>query len=123
MTMIDAIAGVAKRGTLYGIGVGPGDVRYLTLRAVGVLRSVDVIGYFAKNGHDGTITIARVTYEGMLAVTGAWTRSAIPSPPASATRAPTAAACLPLAGPAPASSSGTQAPSRKLKAERAWSST
>ena len=26
------IAGSARAGTLYGIGVGPGDVRYLTLR-------------------------------------------------------------------------------------------
>jgi precorrin-2/cobalt-factor-2 C20-methyltransferase len=63
MTMIDAIAGVAKSGTLYGIGVGPGDVRYLTLRAVGVLRSVDVIGYFAKNGRDGN---ARTTVAPLL---------------------------------------------------------
>ena len=63
MTMIDAIAGVAKSGTLYGIGVGPGDVRYLTLRAVGVLRSVDVIGYFAKNGHNGN---ARTTVAPLL---------------------------------------------------------
>ena len=60
---LDSIAGVAKSGTLYGIGVGPGDVRYLTLRAVGVLRSVDVIGYFAKNGHAGN---ARTTVAPLL---------------------------------------------------------
>ncbi len=53
MTMLDAIAGTAESGTLYGIGVGPGDVRYLTLRAVGLLRSVDVIAYFAKAGREG----------------------------------------------------------------------
>ena len=46
MTTLEDIAGAARRGTLYGIGVGPGDVRYLTLRAAGLVRSVDVIAYF-----------------------------------------------------------------------------
>lgn len=32
-----------KLGKLYGVGIGPGDPQYLTLRAVDVLRSVDVI--------------------------------------------------------------------------------
>lgn len=32
-----------KIGKLYGVGIGPGDPQYLTLRAVDVLRSVDVI--------------------------------------------------------------------------------
>ncbi len=32
-----------KLGTLYGVGIGPGDPRYLTLRAVEVLQQVDVI--------------------------------------------------------------------------------
>lgn len=53
MTAIDDIAGKAKAGTLYGIGVGPGDVRYVTLRAVGLVRSVDVLAYFAKKGREG----------------------------------------------------------------------
>ena len=53
MTTLEDIAGTAKRGTLYGIGVGPGDVRYLTLRAAGLVRSVDVIAYFAKQGREG----------------------------------------------------------------------
>jgi precorrin-2/cobalt-factor-2 C20-methyltransferase len=53
MTTLDDIAGTAQGGTLYGIGVGPGDVRYLTLRAAGLVRSVDVIAYFAKQGRDG----------------------------------------------------------------------
>jgi hypothetical protein len=53
MTTLEAIAGGAKSGTLYGIGVGPGDVRYMTLRAVGLVRSVDVLAYFAKRGHEG----------------------------------------------------------------------
>lgn len=30
-------------GTLYGVGIGPGDPRYLTLRAAELLRSADVI--------------------------------------------------------------------------------
>jgi precorrin-2/cobalt-factor-2 C20-methyltransferase len=50
MTTLDDIAGAAQRGTLYGIGVGPGDVRYMTLRAVGLVRSVDVIAFFATPG-------------------------------------------------------------------------
>ena len=53
MTLLDDIAGSAKKGTLYGIGVGPGDVRYLTLRAAGLIRAVDVIAYFAKAGREG----------------------------------------------------------------------
>ena len=32
-----------KLGKLYGVGIGPGDPQYLTLRAVDVLRSVDII--------------------------------------------------------------------------------
>jgi precorrin-2/cobalt-factor-2 C20-methyltransferase len=53
MSVLDEIAGSAKRGTLYGIGVGPGDIRYLTLRAAGLVRAVDVIAYFAKRGLEG----------------------------------------------------------------------
>ena len=53
MSTLNTIAGAAKRGTLYGIGVGPGDVRYMTLRAVALVRSVDVIAFFAKRGHEG----------------------------------------------------------------------
>lgn len=54
MTSLDTIAGGAKGGTLYGIGVGPGDVRYMTLRAVALVRSVDLVAYFSKRGHEGT---------------------------------------------------------------------
>lgn len=53
MTTLDALAGTATGGTLYGIGVGPGDARYLTLRAAGLVRSVDVLAYFAKRGLPG----------------------------------------------------------------------
>src|SRR5882762_5187720 len=53
MTSIDAIGGTARGGTLYGIGVGPGDVRYLTLRAAALVRDVDVVAFFAKRGLQG----------------------------------------------------------------------
>ncbi len=53
MTALAALAGTATPGTLYGIGVGPGDARYLTLRAAGLVGSVDVIAYFAKRGRVG----------------------------------------------------------------------
>lgn len=53
MTALEAIGGTAAGGTLYGIGVGPGDVRYLTLRAASLIGSVDVIAYFAKIGREG----------------------------------------------------------------------
>jgi precorrin-2/cobalt-factor-2 C20-methyltransferase len=53
MTSLDELAGTACGGTLYGIGVGPGDVRYLTLRAAGLVRAVDVVAFFAKRGQFG----------------------------------------------------------------------
>ncbi len=54
MSTLEAIAGTATGGTLYGIGVGPGDVRYMTLRALGLVRSVDIVAYFCKRGYEGT---------------------------------------------------------------------
>ena len=53
MIALDTLAGGATAGTLYGIGVGPGDVRYLTLRAAGLVRAVDVLAYFAKKDLPG----------------------------------------------------------------------
>src|ERR1700743_561352 len=53
MMGLDVIAGTARAGTLYGIGVGPGDVSYLTLRAAALVRDVDVIAFFAKRGMQG----------------------------------------------------------------------
>jgi precorrin-2/cobalt-factor-2 C20-methyltransferase len=53
MISFEALAGIAQAGTLYGIGVGPGDVRYLTLRAAGLVRAVDVVAHFAKRGVEG----------------------------------------------------------------------
>lgn len=40
-------------GTLYGVGVGPGEREYLTLRAACVIAEADVIAYFAKKGGAG----------------------------------------------------------------------
>src|SRR5215510_2065250 len=53
MTSLDTLAGSARGGTLYGVGVGPGDVRYLTLRAAGLVRSVDVVAFFARKDSVG----------------------------------------------------------------------
>ena len=35
----------AKRGSLYGVGVGPGDPELLTLKALRVIQGVEVIAY------------------------------------------------------------------------------
>src|ERR1700709_1853014 len=53
MTSFDEIGGTARGGTLYGIGVGPGDISYLTLRAAALVRDVDAIAFFAKRGLQG----------------------------------------------------------------------
>jgi precorrin-2/cobalt-factor-2 C20-methyltransferase len=53
LSALEAIAGSVREGTLYGIGVGPGDVRYLTLRAAALVRAVDVLAFFAKRGRPG----------------------------------------------------------------------
>jgi len=52
---------VTKKGTLYGVGVGPGDPELLTLKAVRVLGSVDVIFAAAstKNDYSTAYSIAK----------------------------------------------------------------
>jgi len=40
-------------GTLYGVGVGPGDPELVTLKACRVLQATRLIGYFAKQGRTG----------------------------------------------------------------------
>ncbi len=40
-------------GTLYGVGVGPGDPELLTVKAVKVLRSAGTIAHFRKRGSPG----------------------------------------------------------------------
>ncbi len=49
-----------KTGTLYGIGVGPGDPELLTMKAVRILRQVDIVFAAAstKNDHSLAMNIA-----------------------------------------------------------------
>lgn len=42
------------RGTLYGVGVGPGDPDLMTLKAARIIATTPVIAYFAKRGGQGT---------------------------------------------------------------------
>ncbi len=51
----------AKIGTLYGIGVGPGDPELISLKAVKVLNSVDVLfaASSTKNTHSQAVDIAK----------------------------------------------------------------
>ena len=50
-----------KAGTLYGIGVGPGDPDLITLKAVKILNQVDIVFAAAstKNNHSLAVNIAR----------------------------------------------------------------
>jgi precorrin-2/cobalt-factor-2 C20-methyltransferase len=47
-----SVEGIAP-GTLFGVGMGPGDPNYLTLRAVRVLESAPILAHFAKKGVRG----------------------------------------------------------------------
>mgnify|MGYP003429106837 FL=1 len=42
-----------SRGTVFGVGVGPGDPELLTVKAARVLRSTRVVAYFAKRAKTG----------------------------------------------------------------------
>jgi precorrin-2/cobalt-factor-2 C20-methyltransferase len=44
---------MGARGTLYGVGVGPGDPELMSLKAARILKSAPVIAYFAKKGSVG----------------------------------------------------------------------
>jgi len=44
---------MSARGTLYGVGVGPGDPELMSLKAARILKSAPVIAYFAKKGSVG----------------------------------------------------------------------
>jgi len=50
-----------KTGILYGIGVGPGDPELITIKAVGILKQVDLVFAAAstKNNHSLAVDIAR----------------------------------------------------------------
>jgi precorrin-2/cobalt-factor-2 C20-methyltransferase len=44
---------MSPRGTLYGVGVGPGDPELMSLKAARILKSAPVIAFFAKKGNPG----------------------------------------------------------------------
>jgi precorrin-2/cobalt-factor-2 C20-methyltransferase len=54
---------MSARGTLYGVGVGPGDPELMSLKAARILKSAPVVAYFAKKG---TVGNARRAVEGYL---------------------------------------------------------
>ena len=45
---------VTKQGTLFGVGVGPGDPELMTLKAWRLVSTAPVIAYLAANGKDST---------------------------------------------------------------------
>ena len=45
---------VTKLGTLYGVGVGPGDPELMTVKACRLISCAEVIAYLAANGKDST---------------------------------------------------------------------
>jgi precorrin-2/cobalt-factor-2 C20-methyltransferase len=53
-----------SEGTLFGVGVGPGDPELVTLKAVRILRAARVVAFFAKRGKLGN---ARTTADSYLA--------------------------------------------------------
>lgn len=56
------------RGVLYGVGVGPGPMEYLTLKAVEVLRSVDVI--FTVVGPKSKTSVSRAVVNELGSLSG-----------------------------------------------------
>jgi precorrin-2/cobalt-factor-2 C20-methyltransferase len=60
------VSEVVKGGTLYGVGVGPGDPDYMTLRAAKVIGAAEVVAFFAKRGRPGH---ARTIAAGLLSGT------------------------------------------------------
>lgn len=45
---------VIKLGTLFGVGVGPGDPELLTVKAARLISNAGVVAYLAANGRDST---------------------------------------------------------------------
>jgi precorrin-2/cobalt-factor-2 C20-methyltransferase len=54
---------VMANGTLYGVGVGPGDPELMSLKAARILGSVPVVVFFSRKGGNG---VARSIVEGRL---------------------------------------------------------
>lgn len=44
---------MSEPGTLYGLGVGPGDPELITLKALRILQAAPLVAYFAKRGRPG----------------------------------------------------------------------
>jgi precorrin-2/cobalt-factor-2 C20-methyltransferase len=42
-----------KSGTLYGVGLGPGDPELVTLKAARIVRGAPVVAHFRKKGRPG----------------------------------------------------------------------
>ena len=59
-----AIPRVATTGTLFGVGMGPGEPDYLTIRAMRVLERAPVLVHFCKKGRRGN---ARTIADAVLA--------------------------------------------------------
>jgi precorrin-2/cobalt-factor-2 C20-methyltransferase len=60
---LEAAAAVpAGAGTLYGVGVGPGDPELITVKAVRILRAVPVAAHFAKRGAVGNASTTAMAY-------------------------------------------------------------
>jgi len=55
-------------GTLYGVGVGPGDPELLTVKAARLIGASPIIAYFAKRGGKGTARKIAQSYFGPSAV-------------------------------------------------------
>lgn len=53
-------------GTLYGVGLGPGDPELITLKAARIIANTKMIAYFAKAGRRGN---ARVIADGLIPAT------------------------------------------------------
>ncbi len=54
---------MGPRGTLYGLGVGPGDPELLTVKAMRLLQAAPVVAFFAARNRPG---VARSILEGLI---------------------------------------------------------
>ena len=56
---------MASPGKFYGVGIGPGNPEYLTLKAVNVFRSVDVV--FTVTGPNSDFSISEAVVRSVAA--------------------------------------------------------